>query len=206
MTLFDFGAIAILLVSGFIGFLRGGARELITVLAFVLAVVIAVLGLRIAGPIARHAVHPALLANALAMLVVFAVAYILLRIAGSILTRRIHQTQTLSVIDRAFGVGFGLVRALVLLGVFYMLFNAATPADRMPQWIKGGTFYPLSAGAGHMLMALAPQGSAVANKVGPALENAVREGSTDKPPASDRGSGYDETSRKTVDDLVEKTR
>ncbi len=206
MTLFDLLAIAILLVSGFVGFLRGGARELITVLAFIAAVAIAVLGLRFSGPIARHAVHPALLANALAILVVFIVAYILLRIAGASLTHRIHQTQTLGAIDRTFGVGFGLLRALVLLGLFYVVFNAATPADRVPHWIKGGTLYPLTASAGHVLMALAPKGSAVANKVGPALENAVREGSTDKPPASDRSAGYDDRSRKTVDDLVEKTR
>ena len=206
MTQFDLLAVAVLAVSGFIGFLRGGVRELITVLAFVAAVVIAVLALRFAGPIARHAVHPALLANALAMLVVFVVAYILLRVAGSRLSKGIHQTQTLGAIDRIIGLGFGLVRALVLLGVFYMLFNAATPADRVPRWIKGGTLYPLSAAAGHVLLALAPQGSAVANRVGPALENAVREGSSDKTPRSDEGAGYDERSRSTVDDLVEKTR
>ncbi len=206
MTLFDLLAIAILLVSGLVGFMRGGTREVFTVLSFIVAVALAVLGLRFSGPIARHAVHPALLANALAILVVFIVAYILLRLAGAGVTKRIQKTQALSTIDRIVGVGFGLLRALALLGLFYVAFNAATPADRVPHWIKGGTLYPLSASAGHVLMALAPKGSAVANKVGPVLENAVREGSSDKPPSSDRGAGYDEQSRKSVDDLVEKTR
>ena len=208
MTLFDFIVVLVLIVSGLIGFIRGAAREVVTVLAFILAVVVAVIGLRVTGPLARHAIHPNVLANAVAILVVFAAAYILMRALGLKLAQSIHHTEVLSVFDRTIGVGFGLVRALVLLGMFYVIFNAATPAEREPSWIKDAAFYPLTGAAGHMLMALAPKGSAVADKVGPVLEQAVKEGSSDKgssPPASE-GKGYDERARKGVDDLVEKTR
>ncbi len=214
MTLFDLLAVLILLVSGIVGFVRGAAREVITVVAFILAVVVAVFGLRISGPIARHAIHPGFLANGVAILVVFIAVYILLRVLGATFTRKIHQAEALGTVDRIVGVGFGLLRALVLLGVFYLVFNAATPPDRVPQWIKGAFFYPLTAGAGHVLMALAPKGSAVADKVGPVLENAVREGGAEKtapppaapPAASSQGAGYDEQSRAGVDALVEKSR
>ncbi len=201
MTLYDVIALLILLASGAVGFIRGGTREVITVVAFVLAVAVSVLALRITGPIARHAVHPSYLATAVAILVVFVLAYLVLRFLGSRLTRRVEATERLGLLDRGVGVGFGLIRALVALGVFFLVFNAATPAERMPHWIKGAALYPLSAASGHMLMALAPKGSAVANKVGPVLEDAVR----DQTPAS-QGQGYDETSRQRVDDLVEKTR
>ena len=142
MTLFDFLAVLVILVSGAVGFIRGAAREVLTVLAFVIAVAI------------------------------------------------------------------GLVRALIMLGVFYLIFNWVTPAERTPAWIKDAALYPVSRTAGHVLMTLAPQGVVVADKVGPALENAVREGSSDAAPAPPAGKGksYDEGSRKTVDDLVEKTR
>ena len=208
MTLFDLIVVLVLLVSGAIGFMRGAAREVVTVLAFIVAVVIAVVGLRISGPIARHAIHPNVIANAVAILVVFAAAYILMRGLGLKLAERIQHTETLGMFDRTIGVGFGLVRGLVLLGMFYVIFNAATPADRVPSWIKGAAFYPLSGAAGHMLMALAPKGSAVAGKVAPVLEDAVRDGTGDKgaPPASSQGAGYDERARKSVDELVEKTR
>ncbi|MEJ0067132.1 MAG: CvpA family protein [Caulobacteraceae bacterium] len=96
MTLFDFIAVIILLVSGVVGFARGATREVMTVLAFVLAVVIAVFSLHYTGPIARRAIHQGFLANAVAILVVFAVAYILLRIAGAGLTRSIHQAEALA--------------------------------------------------------------------------------------------------------------
>ncbi len=208
MTLFDLLAILVILVSGAVGFIRGAAREVLTVLAFVIAVAIAVFGLRISGPIARHAIHPAVLANAAAIVVVFAVAYILIRIAGGGLTRRIQDAQALSLVDRVVGVAIGLVRALIMLGVFYLIFNWVTPAERTPAWIKDAALYPVSRTAGHVLMTLAPQGVVVADKVGPALEKAVREGSSDTAPAAPGGKGksYDEGSRKTVDDLVEKTR
>ncbi len=208
MTLFDFIVVLVLLVSGAIGFMRGAAREIVTVLAFIIAVVVAVVGLRISGPLARHAIHPNVIANAVAILVVFAAVYILLRALGLNLAQRIQHTEALGVFDRTIGVGFGLVRGLVLLGMFYVIFNAATPAERVPHWIKDAAFYPLSGAAGHMLMTLAPEGSVVANKVGPVLEQAVKDGGSDglKPPPSSEGPGYDEQSRKSVDDLVEKTR
>lgn len=208
MTLFDFIAIFILLISGVVGFVRGAIREVSTVLAFIFAVMVAVLGLRFTGPFARQAIHPEFVANAAAILVSFIVVYILFRFIGSQLTKGVHSAQALGLIDRVVGVGFGLVRAAVLLGVFYLLFNLATPPERVPHWIKDAAFYPLSSASGHMLMALAPQGSVVASKVGPALENAIKEGSSDKvrSPPTRRGEGYDAESRKGVDELVEKNR
>lgn len=184
MTLYDLIAVVVLLASAALGYWRGGARELITIVAFVLAIVISVVGLRYSGPIARHAIHLHFLANATAILAVFVIAYAVLRAVGHVLMRRIPQGHAEGGANRALGVAVGLVRGLIVLGVFYLVFNAATPPERVPHWIKGAALYPLSGKAGHVLMALAPEGSAVAHKV----------------------EGYDAASRKSVDDLVEKTR
>jgi membrane protein required for colicin V production len=93
-----------------------------------------------------------------------------------------------------------------MLGVFYLVFNAATPPERVPHWISKAAFYPLAGASAKVMSALAPQGSAVAGKVAPALEKAVRDGSRDRPPATEKGVGYDAGSRRSVDALVEKTR
>ncbi len=193
MTLYDLMAILILVISGAIGLLRGAARELVTVAAFILAVVIAVVGLRISGPIARHAIHVHFLANAVAILVVFVIGYGVLRAVGHLVIRRFAGGKAAGGPDRAVGAGFGILRGWVFLGVLFLVFNAATPPERVPHWIKDAALYPLSGTAGHVLMALAPEGSAVAHKV---VGSAT----------SDRSSGYDAASRKGVDDLVEKTR
>ncbi len=208
MTLFDLIAILTILVSGVVGFVRGATREVITVVAFVAAVAIAVLSLRFTGALARHAIHPAVLGNAAAVVAVFALAYVLIRLAGSKLTRKVQTTRALTTADRAVGVGFGLVRAVVLLGVFYLVFNAATPPERVPRWIKDAALYPLCESAGHVLMAMAHQGSAVADTAGPVLENAVKDGATERPRSKPAGRdrGYGESSRKRMDELVEKAR
>jgi membrane protein required for colicin V production len=206
VTAFDLIALLILLVSAAVGFIRGGAKEVVTVLSFVLAVVIAVLALRFVGPLARRAIHPSLLANAIALVAVFVIAYALLWAGGHTLTGKVREAEVLSGLDRAIGVGFGLVRALVLLGVFYLLISLATPPERAPRWIKSAALYPLSASAGHMLMAIAPKGAAVADKVRPALEKAVKDGASDGlASSSGEDQGYDDRSRRRVDELVEKT-
>ncbi len=197
MTVFDVIALLILAASAAIGFVRGGSSEIVTVIAFILAVVLAILGLRISAPIAGRLIHVGFLANALAILVVFAVAYAILRLVGRRLTRRIPGADAKSRTDRILGGLIGLVRGVVVLGVLFLLFTVATPPERTPHWVTHAAFYPLSRAAGHVLIALAPEGSAVAHK--------VVGGSGDASAASD-GPGYDAASRKSVDDLVEKTR
>lgn len=179
MTLFDLVALLMFIVSALIGLVRGALREMMTVVAFVIAVVVAVYTLRISGPIARKAIDPDWAGNAAAILVVFTACYILVRVLGAGLQNRVHQTEHLGAVDRAIGVGFGLVRGLVTLGVFHLVFHAATPADRVPQWISGAALYPLSKTCAKALSKLAPEGSAMAGKLGPQLEEAVRKGARD---------------------------
>ncbi len=86
MTLFDFIALTILGVSTLVGLIRGALREVTTVAAFVLAVVIALFALRFTAPMARAAVHPAWAGNAVAVVVVFLAAYVLLRVLAAAAT------------------------------------------------------------------------------------------------------------------------
>ncbi|MGZ8370383.1 MAG: CvpA family protein [Caulobacteraceae bacterium] len=181
MTTFDIIAVLILLVSAAVGWVRGATREVTTVVSLILAVLIAAYGLRYTGGFFRKAVDPDWLGNVAAIAVVFIIAYIALRLLSAALTKGVHSTQALGTLDRVVGVGFGLVRALVLLGVFYLVFNAATPPDRVPRWIRNAAFYPLSGFAAKTMMAFAPKGALAAGKVAPVIERAVKEGAKDKP-------------------------
>ena len=109
MTLFDIVAITMLLVSALIGLVRGALREMMTVIAFIGAVLAAIFSLGFTGPIARKAVNPDWAGNAAAILVVFVACYIVIRVLGSGLQNRVHQTQALGTLDRTIGVGFGLI-------------------------------------------------------------------------------------------------
>jgi membrane protein required for colicin V production len=177
--LFDLGAGLIILVSVAIGWMRGGTREVATVAAIIVAAIVALFALRFSGPIARHAIATPWLANIVAILIVFAAVYILLRVAASALTRRIHQTGGLGGVDRAIGAGFGLVRALVILGIANLTLNAITPPDRMPTWISHAFLYPISTMSADALKAFAPQGAKLAGQVAPAVGKAITSGADD---------------------------
>lgn len=206
LTLFDILAGSVFLISGVVGFARGATREVTTVIAFVIAAVIAVFSLRLTAPLAHHLIATVWLANAAAILAAFVVAYILLRMVAGALHRGVRQT-VLSGVDRALGFAIGLVRALVVVGAFALILNAATPPERMPAWITRAKLYPLANAAGGALRAFAPQGIKVAHDVAPAVEQAVTgvpAASAEAAPA--REGGYSTDQRKALDDLVEKSR
>lgn len=184
MTQFDVIALLVLAASGLIGFARGALRELTTIVAFVLAVAIALVSLRLTGGLARHWLHPAWVANVVALLVGFLVSYMAIRIIGAGVTRRVHEVHALGGIDRVAGLGIGLIRGFVLLGVFQMVFSAATPRERMPQWISHAALYPAAADSAKALKAMEPAGLALAGKLAPTLKQAVT-GDEDKTPSGE---------------------
>jgi len=203
MTQFDFIAGGLLLAGAIYGFIRGATHEVTRVLAFLLAAILAVVSLRVTAPAARALIDPDWIGVAAALLFVFVLIYIALRLLGAGLKRRVHETETLGMLDRTLGTGFGLIRALVVLGGFNLLFHMATPPDQAPRWVTGALTYPLTEASGRILRAFAPEGAAVARTVAPALEKAVRD-SAAAPKAGEKG--YEARERDAVDDLVEKTR
>ncbi len=225
MTLFDIMAGLTLAISGLMGFVRGATREVTTVIALVLAAMVAVFGLRITGPLARHFITTPWIANVAALLVLFVAVYVVLRLIGGVLTRSVQST-VLSGPDRVLGLAIGVVRGLVAIGAFILLINAATPPERMPPWITGARLYPVADAAGGLLRLFAPQGWKLASDAAPAMAHAVLddtgqsandEGPTPTQVTSDTATaghrrsnagdaGYTESQRKALDVLVEKSR
>jgi membrane protein required for colicin V production len=196
MSPFDIGVALVLLVSGLVAFVRGATREVTTVAAFLLAVAVALFGLRFTGPIARQAIHTAWIANSVAVLATFIAGYIVFRVIGGAITRRVQQTAGLSGLDRMLGLGIGLVRGVVVVGAVTLLINAATPAERMPPWIAKAKTYPAATTVADGLRAFAPEGLKMAHSVEPTVRDAVDAGVDaprgDKTPAKPHASSHDE--------------
>jgi membrane protein required for colicin V production len=200
--MFDLIVLLILAVSALIGFLRGAVREVVTVVAFIVSVLVSVFLLRFTAPLFRYIVHPDWLASALALLVIFLAVYVVLRVLGGQLTDKVRKTN-LGALDRAVGLGFGLIRALVTLGLFNIVFHIATPPERTPKWVTEAKLYPLTEVSADALRAIAPKGSAIAKRVAPALKGAVGESARGD---NDADQGYDARDRKAMNDLLEKSR
>ena len=190
MNLFDLVAGLVLVVSAIIGFSRGAVLEVVTLFAFTVAATLSVYLLPFTAPIARQNVHPPWAANAVAVVLAFLIAYIGLRLLGANLSRAIRSQSTLGSLDRTVGLAFGVTRALVVLGVVYLVFNA-TPFGQPPPLLTSARLYPLARGAGLTLASVAPGGLREMEGFGAGLK--ARMGGSDAGPPTgpvDAGQEY----------------
>jgi membrane protein required for colicin V production len=132
VTPFDIIFGLILLVSALVGFARGASRELTSALSFIVAALLSLLALRVTGPLFRGMMDPDWAATAAAILVGFVIIFVLLRLVGAQITKTLHADGALGTLDRLMGLAFGVLRGLVVLGVFSLVFHMATPPDRVP--------------------------------------------------------------------------
>ena len=175
MMPFDLIILGILILSGVLGFAQGAVKELVSLVSLVVALALAMLGLRFVTPMIEARMDPDWAAAPIAFLLVFALAYLGLRLLGSGLTGGIRQARLLSALDRALGFGFGLIRAALFLGVCNLAFTAATPPSYAPAWLQGSLFYPLTERSAELIRSLAPQGVTLAGRLGPVVKKALGE-------------------------------
>ena len=175
MTLFDVLLLLVILVSALVGYARGAIKEVVTLFAFLAAAIASIYALPVVGKLFRSLVHPAWAGNATAVLVVFVLIYILLRVLGSMLTRHVHSSR-LGALDRGAGAAFGVGRALVLAGAFFLLFTRITPPDLSPRWITGGVTWPVARKSAEVLTVFAPSGMKLADGVTKMMGDGVQKG------------------------------
>jgi membrane protein required for colicin V production len=168
MTLFDGIAGSVLVISALFGLARGATREVTTLMALILSLFIAAFAARFVTPLFAHVMHISWMAHAVAMLVIFVVSYASLRTLGGLLTSGVRNAG-LSGVDRLLGLGVGLGRGLLVMGLMGLLIAAAIPAERVPAWISRAKLYPLAESAGAVLRAAAPQGAKMTHELAPML-------------------------------------
>ena len=153
MTGFDVIAILVILGSAAAGWVRGGTREIITLLSFVLA---AFMALPVTAPIGRGLVNPDWAGTILAAVASFFLIYFGIRIFGSALSKRAQAHPQLGGLDRFIGVFVGAGRALVLLGAVHLVIVAAMPGEKTPRWLSEAALRPLTAGAARTIQFILP--------------------------------------------------
>lgn len=202
MTLFDMIALGLLVLSGFEGFRKGGVRELIGVTGFTLSLLIAVYALPYVAPAFRKMVKPDWAGAAAGLVVLFVVSHMALNFVASWVAGKIDKS-AFGAFDRLIGLGFGLVRSLVILGLFALVFAFLVPETSRPSWVTRSIFYPLAQGCAKLEAALAPKGMALRDGLTKTVSDRVRSGlfATD-PTQSDRivnTPGAADPSTSTVD-------
>lgn len=176
MTGFDVIAMLVILGSAAAGWVRGGTREIITLLSFVLAAFIALVALPVTAPIGRGLIDPDWAGTILAAIASFLLIYFGIRIFGSALSKKAQAHPHLGGVDRFIGVFVGAARALVLLGAIHLVVVAAMPGEKTPRWLSEAALRPVTAGAARMIQIVLPGIGRGADALSPVVSSSVSQG------------------------------
>ena len=179
MTGFDVVAVLIILASAAAGWVRGGTREIITRLSFVLAAFLALGALPVTAPIGRGLVDPDWAGTIAAVAVSFLLIYFGIRIFGSALSKRAQAHPQFGGLDRFVGVFVGAGRALVLLGAIHLVVVAAMPGEKTPRWLTEAAVKPVTEGAARAIQVVLPGVGRGADALTPVVSSSVSRGLKD---------------------------
>ncbi|GAW40235.1 Colicin V production protein [Brevundimonas sp. SH203] len=198
MTGYDVFVIVVILFSVAAGWVRGGVREVITLLSATLAALIALIALPWTAGVARAFVDPEWAGSILAAVLTFFVVYFGLRLIGGMLSKGAEDHPHLGMVNRLFGFVIGAVRALVLIGAVHLVIAAALPGERTPRWLTDAALYPVSAVGARMIQIVLPSIGRGADAITPVVDSSVRRGFSDDealPPTQSRPNSPREAAR-----------
>lgn len=158
---YDFIFLVILAISCFAGFVRGATKELVNLIAFFLSLFIAFLS----QPFLANSFHLDTITSFIGAFIIFLLLYFGIRYAGHAIADRVQEQKALNTFDRVMGVGIGILRTLVVLGVIHLLFSLVMPIQQQPHWFRAAKVYPLSVKCAQVIQAFIPAGLGVADKV-----------------------------------------
>lgn len=165
---FDIAVIGVVLISTIIAFARGFVREVLSVAAFIAAALAALWASPAAAPAVRNLIQPDWLAYLLVVMGIFLVVFIGVTLVTHSLTSMLHKSDSVGIVDRVLGLGFGAARGVLLMALVLILYNVAvaTPAP----WMTEARSYPLIAKTGLALQSLADERAPVSSKPLPPVE------------------------------------
>jgi len=148
--------LAVVALSGAAGFLRGFAREVLGLLAWIAAGVLAGHYFGRLLPLARGWIDDELLAEIACFMVLFlAILVGLSMLAG--LAGRVVRLSLLGGVDRLLGALFGLVRGGALLVLAYMVCAFVLTPDMWPRPVRDARSLPLLEHSAQFALAQAPR-------------------------------------------------
>jgi len=211
ITLLDIVLIVVMLASGLLAMVRGFMREVLSIIAWVLAAAATLYSYARLLPYAKQYFNNDIFAAVAVIGGVFVVTLLVV----SILTVRISDMvldSRVGALDRTLGFLFGLARGLVIVVVAFLFFTWLVPDRSQPEWVKSAKSRVVLTGTGQWLMSMLPEDpeSTILKKL-----KRPRPGETDTPdsqpdqhgelgkPADGRAdAGYDRSSRAGMQQLL----
>lgn len=155
VTFIDFLIVLIIVVSAGYAAWRGFVSETLTIFEWVAAA----LACLYIGPYLIPMMRSLFSQPWLASLLAYASVFLAVFIPFAFLSHRISQgvkNSPIGPLDRAAGVGFGILRGLVIVGLAYLAFTYFVPIREHPRWLTQAELLPMVQNTSEVLLSIVP--------------------------------------------------
>ncbi len=145
--------LGILLVSGLLATYRGFLNETLSIVAYAIAAVGAVILAPLLKPLAHSVVGPDWLAYGLSLVGLFLILLIPLSFVSFRISESV-QGSPIGPLNRSLGFVFGIGRGLVIVGAAYLVFSLLAQPKDHPDWVRNARLLPVIKGTADVLRSL----------------------------------------------------
>lgn len=189
----DIVIVAVLVISGILAFFRGMTRELLTIAAWVGAVLATIYGFSQVRPVFAEFIEDKLILDIACAATLFLVTLVVLTIASHLIANRIKGS-SVGQLDHALGFVFGVLRGVILVSLVYIGVTIFWDEKEFPDSIAEAKSLPLVQAAAGFLENFVPEGALpdrrrLEDPIGDAVEGAV----------DDAGKAVEDAARKRLE-------
>jgi membrane protein required for colicin V production len=154
----DIFVFILLIGGGAIGFVRGFVHEIISLLAWIVAVaMLKLFHAQLWAGLTGNVVASPAAAAVLAFAILFVPSFLAVKLLARAIGGRTRKHAVLGPFDRVLGGGFGLLKGLLGATLFFLLANLATdmvygPQAERPAWMIKSRTYPLLNASGRSIV------------------------------------------------------
>ncbi len=153
---FDAIVLAVILLSALIALFRGFVKEVLSLGAWVGAVLVTLWGFALARPYFRTFIDNQLLADVATGLALFVLSLIVFAMVAHGTSSLVRRSSSLTAVDRSLGFVFGIFRGALLLGLAWLALAWAIPSEKRPDWVFEARTRPAIEQIAEFLVGLAP--------------------------------------------------
>jgi membrane protein required for colicin V production len=156
MSALDIFVVVLLAGGALIGTVRGLVQEMLSLMAWVVAIVMLRLFHAQISVALTEPVGSATAAAVLAFVILFLPSFLFMKLVARALGKRSRKS-VLGPFDRVLGGGFGMLKGLLAATLFFLLANLATdvvygPDAKRPDWMRKSQTYPLLNASGRAVV------------------------------------------------------
>ena len=158
MTALDVFVFLLLIGGAAVGFVRGFVHEVISLAAWIVAIaMLKLFHTQLWGGIERSFDTSSAAAAVLAFAILFLPSFVIVKVLARSLGGRTRRSPVLGPFDRVLGGGFGMLKGLLGVTLFFLLANLATdmvygPQSDRPEWMTKSRTYPLLFASGRAIV------------------------------------------------------